>query len=176
MFTYVLFKATILFAGEFTFSAIERIFSWVNPHVSFEATSHCAGVDTLCALERLFTRVCQHVLLEWAILCARVTALIALERFFTGMLPHVYFEISRNCGRIAALVATVELFPIMQSFLGIFICCQCFHLQGFSLMELAARLEDNWTQENYCHVETVCFESESYHIVKMSESRMSIGL
>ena len=70
------------------------------------------------------------MLLEFVICCARITTLIALERFFSGMFPHVLFEIGRIWVRILALVAAVELFPVMQSFLGIVFCCHCFHLQG----------------------------------------------
>ena len=50
-------EGTDLFAGEFTMGAIERIFSRVNPHVIFEATSYCEGVVTLYALERFFQSV-----------------------------------------------------------------------------------------------------------------------
>ena len=92
------------------------------------------------------------------------------------MFPHVPFEMGRICGKILALVATVQLFPVMQRFLGIFFCCQCLHLRRIFFMELAARLEDNWTLENYCHFESACFESESYQIVEMFEFRMSIEM
>ena len=188
---HVSFEMGSLFAGEFTLSAIKMIFSWVNPHVSFEATSYCAGVVTLCAperlfswvnthvfledtsycaevvtfhaLERLFTRVCQHVLLQWAIRCVGRTTLIAFERFFSGMFLHVLFEISRIVGRILAQFATEELFPV---FIGIFICCHCFHLHRTSFMEL----RQGWkiTDEHWAILANwrVCVvESESYQIV-----------
>ena len=153
---HVSFEIYSLFAGEFTLSTIERIFSWMNSNMPLEVASYCAGVVTFHAWERLFTRVSQHVFLQWFIRCARITALIALERFFSGMFTYVQFEMGRKCGRILAHFATVELFPVMQSFLGIFFCCHCLHLQGFSLMALAARFKDNWTLRNLGQLESVC--------------------
>ena len=112
-------ELTNLLAGVVALCAVERLFTWMNQQMFLEITSWCAGVATMSAPERLFTRMNQHVALELTCSSAGIVALPAVERFFC-VFPHALLQGCVFCAGVAALATPVRLLYIMFTSFEIF--------------------------------------------------------